>query len=212
MCLQRLWTVSGIGDEPDNPEKIETLQRKLYAKAKAEPGFRFYLLYDKIYRADILAHAYALAKANKGAPGVDDVTFAMIEAAGVEEWLAALAGSFGSRPTAKPVRRVLIPKPGGGERPLGIPTIRDRVVQTAAKLCWSLCSRPISTRSLRLSARSQCERCGASGARPPQGRIYGRGGCGFVEVLRHDSARRASCSVWLVDQATSMCWRSSRCG
>ena len=69
------------------PEKIETLQRKLYAKAKAEPGFRFYLLYDKVYRADILAHAYALAKANKGAPGVDGVTFEMIEAAGVEGWL-----------------------------------------------------------------------------------------------------------------------------
>jgi RNA-directed DNA polymerase len=117
------------------PEKIETLQRKLYAKAKAEPGFRFYLLYDKVYRADILAHAYALAKANKGAPGVDDVTFETIEAAGAEKWLAALAEELREmtyRP--QPVRRVLIPKPGGGERPLGIPTIRDRVVQTAAKL------------------------------------------------------------------------------
>src|SRR5258708_36584719 len=98
------------------PEKIETLQRKLYAKAKAEPGFRFYLLYDKIYRADILAHAYALAKANKGAPGVDDATFETIEAAGVEEWLAALAKELReqtSQPT--PVRRGLSPKPRGGE-------------------------------------------------------------------------------------------------
>jgi RNA-directed DNA polymerase len=117
------------------PEKIRTLQRKLYAKAKAEPAFRFYRLYDKIWRADILAHAYALAEANGGAPGVDGVTFAEIEAAGLEGWLAKLAEELRERRyRPQPVRRVLIPKPGGGERPLGIPTIRDRVVQTAAKL------------------------------------------------------------------------------
>src|SRR6266540_2141694 len=103
------------------PIAIRTLQRKLYRKAKAEPAFRFYLLYDKIHREDILRHAYALARFNAGAPGVDGMTFAAIEAAGLEEWLAGL-------------REELISKPGGGERPLGIPTIRDRVVQTAAKL------------------------------------------------------------------------------
>ena len=104
------------------PEKIRTLRRKLYAKAKAEPDFRFYQLYDKVYRPDILAHAYVLAEANEGAPGVDGVTFEMIEAWGVEGWLAALAEELRDKTyRPQPVRRVLIPKPGGGERPLGIP-------------------------------------------------------------------------------------------
>src|SRR5450756_886710 len=117
------------------PEKIRTLQRKLYRKAKAEPAFRFYLLYDKIYRADILRHAYALARANAGAPGTDGMTFAAVEASGLERWLAGLREELVSKTyRPDPVRRVSIPKPDGGERPLGIPTIRDRVVQTAAKL------------------------------------------------------------------------------
>ena len=117
------------------PEKIRTLQRKLYRKAKAEPAFRFYLLYDKIYREDILRHAYALARANAGAPGTDQMTFTAIEASGLERWLAGLREELVSKAyRPDPVRRVSIPKPDGGERPLGIPTIRDRVVQTAAKL------------------------------------------------------------------------------
>jgi RNA-directed DNA polymerase len=118
------------------PEKIRTLQRKLYRKAKAEPAFRFYLLYDKIYREDILRHAYEVARANAGAPGVDGMTFAAIEATGLEAWLTGLREELVSKTyRPNPVRRVMIPKPhGGGERPLGIPTIRDRVVQTAAKL------------------------------------------------------------------------------
>ena len=117
------------------PESIRNLQRKLYCKAKAEPAFRFYLLYDKLHREDFLRHAYALARANGGAPGVDGVSFAMIEAAGLEEWLAGIKNELVAKTyRPAPVRRVMIPKPGGGERPLGIPTIRDRVVQTAAKL------------------------------------------------------------------------------
>ena len=119
----------------ETPETIRSLQRKLYCKAKAEPAFRFYILYDKICREDVLGHAYVLARANAGAPGVDGVTFAQIEASGVEAWLAGLREDLVAK-TYRPdaVRRVMIPKPGGGERPLGIPTIRDRVIQTAAKI------------------------------------------------------------------------------
>src|ERR1700752_110709 len=121
------------------PEKIRTLQRKLYCKAKAEPAFRFYVLYDKICREDILRHAYVLARGNAGAPGADGGTFAAIEAietSGLEAWLAGLREELVSKTyRPSPVRRVMIPKPNGeGERPLGIPTIRERVVQTAAKL------------------------------------------------------------------------------
>jgi RNA-directed DNA polymerase len=109
------------------PSKIRELQIKLYRKAKNEPGYRFYMLYDKIYREDILAHAYARARANKGASGVDGQTFEQIESMGREKWLARLAGirqELRNRTyQPQPVRRVIIPKPGGGERPLGIPTV-----------------------------------------------------------------------------------------
>src|SRR6202142_336042 len=119
----------------ETPIKIRMLQRKLYQKAKEEPNYRFYLLYDKMYREDLLAHAYALAKSNQGAPGVDGQSFRDIESRGLEEWLSGVREELRAK-TYQPqaVRRVMIPKPGGGERPLGIPTIRDRVVQTAAKL------------------------------------------------------------------------------
>ena len=114
---------------------VQKLQAALHAKAKETPTFRFYALYDKVYRADILAHAYALSRQHGGAPGVDGVTFEDIEATGLERWLAVVGEAVRTETyRVQPVRRVLIPKPGGGERPLGIPGIRDRVVQTAALL------------------------------------------------------------------------------
>lgn len=117
------------------PDKIRSLQRKLYRKAKAEPDCRFHQLYDKVWREDILFHAWRLARAKAGAPGVDGVTFEQIETEGLADWLDRLREELREKTyRPQPVRRVLIPKPGGGERPLGIPTIRDRVVQTAVKL------------------------------------------------------------------------------
>ncbi len=119
----------------ETPMKIRMLQRKLYQKAKEEPSYRFYLLYDKMYREDLLAHAYALAKSNQGAPGGDGQSFWGIESQGLEEWLSGIREDLRAKTyQPQPVRRAMIPKTGGGERPLGIPTIKDRVVQTVAKL------------------------------------------------------------------------------
>ena len=117
------------------PECVQRLQKALHAKAKAEPDFRFYALYDKIYREDILAYAYAQCRSNKGAPGVDGQDFADIEAYGRERWLGELALALREetyRP--EPIRRVYIPKANGKLRPLGISTLRDRVCMTAAML------------------------------------------------------------------------------
>jgi RNA-directed DNA polymerase len=101
------------------PGKIQELQIKLYRKAKNEPGYSFYMLYDKIWREDILTDAYRLARANKGAPGVDGQTFEQIESAGLEEWLTGLRQELRNKTyRPQPVRRVMIPRPGGGERPL----------------------------------------------------------------------------------------------
>src|ERR1700741_5557534 len=117
------------------PESVQKLQTALRDKAKEAPNFRFYALYDKVYRKDVLAFAYERCKANGGAAGVDGQTFEDIEAYGEERWLDELAQELKKRIYQPlPVRRVYIPKPDGKQRPLGIPTIRDRVVQTSAML------------------------------------------------------------------------------
>ena len=115
------------------PTKVRQLQRALYAKAKAKPTYRFYALYDKIYRKDVLLWAWSCCRANGGSAGVDGQSFAGIEAKGIEGWLDQLAKELKEK-TYRPqaVRRVMIPKPDGKQRPLGIPTIKDRVAQMAA--------------------------------------------------------------------------------
>ena len=113
-------------------EWLQEFQRKLHEKAKAEPKYRFYSLYDKMYRMEVLVEAYRKAKANRGASGVDGETFEDVEKKGVVEYLTELRLEMKERRyVPKPVRRVYIPKANGKERPLGIPTIRDRIVQTA---------------------------------------------------------------------------------
>jgi RNA-directed DNA polymerase len=117
------------------PSSVQKLQKALHDKAKGSPGFRFYALYDKVYRKDVLAHAYQCCRANGGAAGVDGQSFEDIGKYGEERWLDELAQELEKRTyRPQPVRRVYIPKPDGKQRPLGVPTIRDRTVETAAVL------------------------------------------------------------------------------
>src|SRR5690242_13763002 len=117
------------------PLSVQKLQTALHDKAKGSPNFRFYALYDKVYREDVMAFAYECCKANRGAAGVDGQTFEDIEEYGVKKWLDELTQELKSRTyRPQPVRRVYIPKPDGKQRPLGVPAIKDRVAQTAAVL------------------------------------------------------------------------------
>jgi len=120
---------------PTPRERVRKLQTSLQAKAKAEPAFRFYSLWDKICRPDVLTEAYRRCRHNAGAPGADGQTFEAIEEHGVEEWLEELREELrNGRYRPKPLLRVWIPKSNGGQRPLGIPAISDRVAQMAALL------------------------------------------------------------------------------
>jgi RNA-directed DNA polymerase len=130
------------------PVSVQKLQTALHDKAKESPDFRFYALYDKVYRKDVLAFAYECCKANGGAAGVDGQTFEDIEAYGVERWLDELAQELKSRTYQPlPVRRVYIPKPDGKQRPLGVPAIRDRVGKWRQFWCSNLSSRLICSQN-----------------------------------------------------------------
>ncbi len=124
-----------IGVSLETPETVGKLQKTLSARARSEPGFRFYSLYDKIYRWDVLVHAYDRCKENDGAAGVDGLTFEMIEKSGRSEWLLGLKGELRKKTyRPQPIRRVFIPKSNGKLRPLGIGTLRDRVAQMAVMI------------------------------------------------------------------------------
>ena len=175
------------------PEKIRTLQRKLYVKAKAEPAFRFYMLYDKIYREDILPTPIGLLAPMRVLPGVDGVSFAQIEEEGLEAWLAGLAEELVSKTyRPDPVRRVMIPKPDGGERPLGIPTIRDRVVQTAAKLVLEpIFEADFEDNTYGYRPRTWGGRCSQESASAYLPGLHRCGGCRSLWLLRFNPARRS---------------------
>jgi len=132
---QEVTKTEGLVMSLSTPASVQKLQAALHDKAKKSADFRFYALYDKVYRKDVLTFAYECCKANGGAAGVDDQTFEDIEAYGAERWLDELTQELKSRTYHPlPVRRVYIPKPGGQQRPLGVPAIRDRAVMMAAVL------------------------------------------------------------------------------
>lgn len=173
-------------------DKVQKLQAALHAKAKAEPAFRFYQLYDKVYRQDVLALAYQRCKSNGGVAGVDGQSFEDIKEYGVERWLGELAERVrkkGYKPEA--VKRVWIPKPNGKLRPLGIPTIADRVVQTALMLViepiFEADLQPELPNSTRIELRGA--RCHRSNSQSDHYGTHNSHRGGFGRLLRANSTR-----------------------
>jgi hypothetical protein len=189
------------------PERVQRLQAALHAQAKGEPDYRFYRLYDKVYRPDILAFAYECCRAKRGAAGVDGQTFEDIEAYGVERWLGELAEDLKKktyRPSA--VRRVGIPKPDGRKRPLGIPTIRDRAAQRAAVLVLAPIFEADRGRKQRTTVAKDTGRGTPQGApiSPLLANIYIRRFVAGWRALGHEK-RLAACIVNYADDFVICC-------
>jgi RNA-directed DNA polymerase len=120
--------------EMSDAERVLSLQSKLYQKAKQDKGYKFYVLYDKVYQKHMMMVAWKAVKANQGSPGIDGISISDIEDQGVSEYLEKLGEELRTKSyRSQAVKRVMIPKANGGERPLGIPTVKDRIVQTACK-------------------------------------------------------------------------------
>ena len=119
----------------NSKEKVRQLQNKLYLTAKKCDSRRFHALYDKVYRDDVLFEAWKRVKANKGSSGVDGIKIEDVEAMGIEKYLSEIKSELmNGKYKPSPVKRVMIPKPDGSERPLGIPTVKDRIMQMATKI------------------------------------------------------------------------------